>query len=82
MIVGDGLDGPLDELVALLLETLSVSVLPGVDTSAVIVVLRRGRRGSGETAVSVKNALRDSIERKGVWVTRTCLRRPEPRRQS
>ena len=43
MVVGDRLHGLFDKLVALVFETLAVSVLAGVDTSTVVVVLGRGR---------------------------------------
>jgi hypothetical protein len=45
MVVGDGLHSLLDELVSFILETLSVTVFTGVDTSAMVVILRgwRGR---------------------------------------
>ena len=43
MVVGNRLHGLFDEFVTFVLEALAVSVLAGVDTSAVVVVL--GRRG-------------------------------------
>lgn len=43
MIVRDGLHRLFDELVALILEALPVSVFPGVDTATVVVVLGRRR---------------------------------------
>ena len=45
MVVRNGLHGLLDQLVALILETLAVTVLAGVNTSTEVVVLRwwRGR---------------------------------------
>src|SRR5207253_6966506 len=35
VVVGDGLHGPLDELVALILETLAIAVFASVDTATV-----------------------------------------------
>lgn len=46
MVVGEGLDSLLDELVALLFELLSVAVLARVDTATVVVILGRGRGGA------------------------------------
>jgi hypothetical protein len=44
MVVRNGLHGLLNELVALIFESLSVSGFSCVDTSAVVVVLGCGRR--------------------------------------
>lgn len=51
MIVRDRLHRLLDELVALILELLAVTVFAGVDTTTMVVVLgsRRGRSGQKNT---------------------------------
>lgn len=45
MVVGDDFHRLLDELVALILKLLAVTVFASVDTTTEVVVLRRGRRG-------------------------------------
>jgi hypothetical protein len=46
MVVRNGLHSLLDELVAFVFEALAVSIFSRVDTSTVVVVLRRRRGGS------------------------------------
>jgi hypothetical protein len=44
VVVGNGLHGLFDELVTLVFEALSVAVFAGIDTTTVVVILRRRGR--------------------------------------
>jgi hypothetical protein len=65
VVVRDGFHRLLDEFVTFILQALSVSVLSGVDTTAVVVVLRGRGRGSVNSMISFRRRVNSGHRRPG-----------------
>ena len=77
MVVWDDLHGLFDLLVAFILQTLTIPILAGIDTSTEVVVLWRRRWGSGMSAVSRASSCRDMEQILPITIGRDDIVDPE-----